>query len=640
MIEQKYTYNVAYNKIAIYIIYTHTIFAGLVFLSTELLSIKHNLTRTNIISFWTAILFLLICYILRYKLTQKYNFHIIKIHNLSYWKNKTLFSQCCISIFLITVTFFLALSIVPNNWDSMTYHCSRIMNWVQNKSVTYYPTNNIRQTAMSPFAEYFNLLAYFLFNNDKTFNLLQWYSYTLNSIFIFLICKKLNLENKLCLLGTIIVLTTPIMIAESVTTQTDLFASVWVLFFFYLLIDFEQYKKLTLSKEIFFKIITCGSILGIAYISKPQNCTIMAILFIWLFIARLIKKDKLHILISFILIAALFVLPFTIPSFVRNFYFAGNITAVNVMPTVLIGTLDPKYIIVNIFKNWAQSSYVHGNTALNLVIIKLVHAIAAFFNIDINTKVISFSPDFDAAYTTSYHHDVASAPFICIGLIFAAIFKIFSTILKIKNKEKLTNKDALVYFILFSIIFSFAQLRWQPWCTRLFIPSYYTATICIVLILNDFFSLAKYKDSISFFITSASAILVYCSLTPIATQGEYFLHNRKQETRLEGYFENRKEFSEYSSIIDYIQQKKYEKIGIYLDEDAYEYPLWIGLKNRNTTLIQVVPNNKKASISPECIIAIHRKNFDLGDKFNYLGNIYTCTFLANNKTDFAILEMK
>ena len=64
----------------------------------------------------------------------------------------------------------------PNTWDSMTYHMSRVMHWIQNGSLLPYPTNCERQLFLNPGAE-------FRFAISRSFraatgfpNMVQWFA--------------------------------------------------------------------------------------------------------------------------------------------------------------------------------------------------------------------------------------------------------------------------------------------------------------------------------------------------------------------------------------------------------------------------------------------------------------------------------
>ena len=59
-----------------------------------------------------------------------------------------------------TPLFIYSLHCIPYNWDSMTYHLARIVNWEQNQSVNYYATSIIRQTASPVLGAYINLYVY------------------------------------------------------------------------------------------------------------------------------------------------------------------------------------------------------------------------------------------------------------------------------------------------------------------------------------------------------------------------------------------------------------------------------------------------------------------------------------------------
>jgi hypothetical protein len=47
----------------------------------------------------------------------------------------------------------LALITPPNMYDSMTYHMSRVVHWIQNGSLAHYPTSIGRQLFLPPGAE-------------------------------------------------------------------------------------------------------------------------------------------------------------------------------------------------------------------------------------------------------------------------------------------------------------------------------------------------------------------------------------------------------------------------------------------------------------------------------------------------------
>ncbi|MCS6290218.1 MAG: hypothetical protein H8K10_14785 [Nitrospira sp.] len=55
---------------------------------------------------------------------------------------------------IVIATGVIALIAPPNNWDSMTYHMSRVEHWRANGSVIHYPTNVVWQIYLNPWAEF------------------------------------------------------------------------------------------------------------------------------------------------------------------------------------------------------------------------------------------------------------------------------------------------------------------------------------------------------------------------------------------------------------------------------------------------------------------------------------------------------
>jgi amino acid transporter len=55
-------------------------------------------------------------------------------------------------VFIVAVIGLISIVSPPNNWDSMTYHMSRVVHWIQNQSVAHYPTYDSAQLVHPPFA--------------------------------------------------------------------------------------------------------------------------------------------------------------------------------------------------------------------------------------------------------------------------------------------------------------------------------------------------------------------------------------------------------------------------------------------------------------------------------------------------------
>jgi hypothetical protein len=133
--------------------------------------------------------------------------------------------EALVSIILIVVlwgTAFIALSCVPNNWDSMTYHLPRIEHWLQNRSLDYYPTSIDRQLDLNPFAEELILALRSIIDAYPLANMIQWLSFAGCIMVIGAICRQLGGSRKAQTLAHALGSTLPIAILEASSTQNDL----------------------------------------------------------------------------------------------------------------------------------------------------------------------------------------------------------------------------------------------------------------------------------------------------------------------------------------------------------------------------------------------------------------------------------
>ncbi len=77
----------------------------------------------------------------------------------------------------------------PNSYDSMTYHMPRVMHWIQDRSVAYYPTNMLAQLFLTPGGEFFILHFQVLAGSDRLANLVQWFSMVGSAVGVSLIAR-------------------------------------------------------------------------------------------------------------------------------------------------------------------------------------------------------------------------------------------------------------------------------------------------------------------------------------------------------------------------------------------------------------------------------------------------------------------
>ena len=94
---------------------------------------------------------------------------------------------------IVLTTAVIALVAPPNNWDSMTYHMSRVEHWRVHHSVAHYPTNVTWQLYLNPWAEFAILQFQILgFGSDRLANLVQWFAFVGSMVSVSLLVRILG----------------------------------------------------------------------------------------------------------------------------------------------------------------------------------------------------------------------------------------------------------------------------------------------------------------------------------------------------------------------------------------------------------------------------------------------------------------
>ena len=562
--EKKIFYNLR-EKIICYSIF----FALFFIFSTELLSFFNIVNRFTIIFSW--ILFLLCLFLSTYKSIKNIFLSYIFINKIKkYFSN--LYIILIILIILIS-TFVIAIIYPPTTPDSMAYHMPRVMSWVQNNNVEFFPTSSTRQLVMSPFAEYVILHLYLITNNDILSNLPQWIAMCLSLVCISLIIKELGGTIRAQIIGVIFAITLPMGILQSTSTQTDYISSVWLVITVYFIIKVINTR---LNKYIIYFSLA----LGIGIFTK-QTVYLFALPFcIWLFFDFLVKeKRRIGKIIIIPLIIIIFI---NLTHYYRNTIIFGNPIghhSLSYNKKIVNENISTKYVISNIIRNISLNLTL-PNTNYNKELRKVIKNYHNKVNIKIDDSKNTFG-DFYIYFNLYESHAPNTLHFLLIISLF--IFSLF-----IRSTKKF-------YKFFFSIVFGFFLfsliLKWQSTGNRLILPLFILSSVSFAF----FFDLIKNNIIrniiISVLFLWSLPYVFYNHTKPLAPsitrQDSNIIIEKPYHSKFsreELYFIQQQDlYTSVKKIINKLETIKCRNIVLVGSQSDYEYPLWAMVKKKFDT---------------------------------------------------------
>jgi hypothetical protein len=495
----------------------------------------------------------------------------------------------------------------PNNYDSMTYHMVRVMHWIQNKSVAHYPTQNLRQIAFPPGANYILLHLQLLTGSDRLANLVQWIAFV-GSILGASLIAKIVAGPQTQIVAALVCASLPMAIMQSTTTQNDLLTGFWLLCAVYFIVRTDNYQMrdfiwITLS-------------LSLTVITKPTGIIFGLPLVLWVNARYLFQKDRF----SWRLLPQLFtinsgilvgVISLSIPHFVRNFYVFGN-------PLVELGTrnelLGTETIASNLLRMiclnlpfqpiWEATEKLHEILGWDIANPKTTYL----------SRMYPFFPE--TAWNFLLPNDGAVGSPTHLIFFFAALVsvtrqyciqldeyrkKLKSTIPPLTFQLALTIGLAAILYCLL--------VKWQIWTNRLILPVFILSTPVIA-------SYLRYKTSNNMRWLVVSLLLgsgIFYSLTPIhhpiiafpikstqLSQSPSIMTLSREEMYLSG--NGRSLYKPFIQSAQSAADKGCDTIGLISGDGSIEYPLWVYLENRLKHPIRmkhINVKNESANSEPE-----------------------------------------
>ncbi len=617
-------------------------FSMIIWFSTEILSAMQFLTYTAIRTIWIIFGLLSVLLMLKRMKSGKGSAWIYAKDKLKedVWRGGQWFERLLsvLILLLALIMFILSYTIVPNNWDSMTYHMARVANWIQNRSVAYYSTSILRQLYYSNFTEYIILHLCLLLKSDKLVNIVQWLAYVLSAVMTYKISIKLGTDKRGALFSALLFMLCPLAIAESMTTQVDLLATMYLLMIAWFILKIGKSPLPLCSSENMHNIVFCACSIGFGYLTKSSICFMVPLLLLWLLLVCLKKQESVMTIFKSVVLAAGIIILLAFPSFVRNYKSTGNILALEqVAGNLMVKTISPRYLLLNGCKNLTlEIAGEEQPDAFWQMTVKL----ADYLQVDIEDLEISayYGYSEGRGAVKSYHHDTAGARtlFLISGIvcIFAILHLLYSLIKKKKRKEVIN----LTYIcsLLCSTGTMLFCIRWQPWGTRLLMPILPLICIFIGYTIN---AEKEYRYMNILVMSIVLLLMLPDGIRTIKMQADSYAQAVWDgEARFDLYFLNRQEETEpYRELTATAEKMGAKNIGLLLGGDTYEYPLWVALKNENTTIHPIVLSDKNIFWQPECILAVHTGDMEIGTCIEYGTDIYRCIWNYGENADYAIL---
>lgn len=564
-----------------------------VFLGTEILSALHAIRFRWVIVYWVIVFVLLLAlfYILskRYGVAFKFTDSIFSfLDGLSAIGVVGLGFLCALG----TITLITAVLTPPNNFDSLTYHMARVAEWIQHQNVQFYPTAIPRQNHAMPLAEFVILHLQILSRSDRFANLVQWGSFLVAIAAVSVIVRELRGTQSAQLVSGLLTAMLPMAILQSSSTQNDLVVGGLCLAFCYFLLQVSKRRRWS---DVCFSSLA----LGLALLTKGTAYIYCAGIGLGIGVVNLFRrpgKEKGALLVRYLIIAS-GGLVINLGHYTRNFNLYGNPLFTDV-GRITVEKLSVAYTIENFIRNIA----LHISTPFASVNQGVYDIVQAMLGTHLNRPGSTFpGTSFDVRY-------IISEDFMGNMLHLLVIF--FAFILLVVRKGTRKRAAPLVGAVLLSGLFWNGLIKWQPWGSRLHLPWFLLAMPLVGLAVQH---LRKHSTVIlplmliCVFISSIPALFLSRSKpwVPIFKQSSRFYQageirryfsnrpkrfERYKELLLPFYRENSilhtdrevlyfidrpRSFTGYDKALDQVKKLSPERVGLFLDENDWEYPLWV-----------------------------------------------------------------
>ena len=473
---------------------------------------------------------------------------------------------------ILAVTGVIAILAPPNNWDSMTYHMPRVAHWSQNGSVAHYPTHILRQLWLGPWAEYAIMHLYLLTGGDRLANLVQWLAFAGCAVGSAIVAGELGGGRRARGLAAVACATLPMAIAQASSTQNDLVASFWLLSLGYWVLRFRAAPGVGSATLV-------GTSAGLAALTKLP-ASFLAVPWLIAFVAIALPLGRRRALAS-VLAVVLSVLTLNAGHISRTLPLLGVASAV---PADAVGspddlppiwaayvntTVDPRAVASNVLRN-AALHLAGPSERMNGWIEDAIIGVHRVMGLDPNDSRTTLGGPFPRFQVgpVILHEDFVGNPLQFLAALAAVVIiwrRRAAFPAPVRGWAGLSAASALAFAV---------ALKWQPWNSRLHLPLFVLACPLIGIAFEGRRRLAATWATV-FCLAALPSLGVTWPRTLVGPGSVLTLPREAQRFR-----NHPKLHPVYAAAADVVRDMRCARVGLVLDWDGFEYPLWPLLRAR------------------------------------------------------------
>lgn len=460
-------------------------------------------------------------------------------------------------VLTLVVTGAVAIAAPPNNYDSMTYHMSRIAHWWADRSIAFYPTHIQRQLYSGPLAEY-AILQFFVLSGgaDRLANLVQWFAFAGCAVAVSLLVRRLGGDRFAQTAAAFVVAVTPICILEATSTQNDLVCALLT--------------AATLAFLLRGNTLWTGLSFGLALLVKSSAGLFVFPFWLAFFLGDLVgRRGTLKTLGRFAAIGGI-ALAFLVPHTLRNLrIFHNPLGEETQVRWIQAQTWAMRPLAANLLRQFG-TEFGTPVARVNRMEDRAVRFTAHALRLNLDDPRNTFYGTHYTAGEMEGDEDTSANPLPMALFLVATLFLLASRPLR---TSAATRFALLVWagFLLFAW-----RISWQPWIARLHIPFLILASVPMAFFLG---ALRRRARLLTGAIVAMAAFLALQPLLHNWNRPVLILTPRPLSVfstpRAEQYFTLRPDLRLcYLETAQALAAASCRVAGIQTGENDWEYPLW------------------------------------------------------------------